>query len=147
MVRAGGDQDASHASLSRRPRAAPAALLRLAIPIRESTCSRQINQMNGTVNVYDVAEGGLANAVFFQRALERAFRFRAFRKWVTDRRSLDALVEALHGTVVHANQQDANVAIVLDVADATFYSSLKLMPESSSEFRIDVLAASRGAAN
>ncbi len=105
-----------------------------------------MNQMNGTLNVYDVAEGGLANAVFFQRALERAFRFRAFRKWVTDRRSLDALVEALDGTVVHANQQDDNVAIVLDVADATFYSSLKLMPESSSEFRIDVLAASRGAA-
>ena len=105
-----------------------------------------INQMNGTLNVYDLAEGGLANAVFFQRALERAFRFRAYRTWVTDRRVLDALVEALDATVVYANQQDDEVGIVLDVAEATFYCFLKLMPESKSEFRVDLLAASRAAA-
>jgi ATPase family associated with various cellular activities (AAA)/Domain of unknown function (DUF5925) len=102
--------------------------------------------MNGTLNVYDVAEGGLANAVFLQRALERAFRFRAFRIWVTDRRVLDALVEALDATVVYANQQDDEVAMVLDVAEATFHCSLKLMAEAKSEFRIDVLAVSRAAA-
>src|SRR5438270_12244047 len=98
--------------------------------------------MNGTLNVYDVVEGGLANAVFLQRALERAFRFRAYRRWVTDRRALDALVEALDASVIHSNQQDDQAGIVLDVADATFYCSLKLMAESKSEFRIDVLAGS-----
>ncbi len=102
--------------------------------------------MNGTVNVYDVSEGGLANASFFHRALERALRFRVFRKWVTDRRTLDALAEALDGEVVHAVQQDDLESLVLDVPEATVYAFLKTLPESRSEFRVDILAASRAAA-
>ena len=101
------------------------------------------NEMNGTLNVYDVAEGGLANALFLQQALARAFRFRAYRRWVTDRRALDAVVEALDASVIHSYQEDDQVGIVLDIADATFFCFIKLMAESESELRLDVLAASR----
>src|SRR5262249_12712078 len=93
--------------------------------------------------VFDVEEGGLSQAVFLQRALERAFRFRTSGRWATDVRTLDTLAEALDAAIVLADHHDDYESIVLDVPDAIVYAWVRSNEETKADCSIDGLSTSR----
>jgi hypothetical protein len=99
----------------------------------------------GLISVFDVEEGGLSPAVFLQRALERAFRFRTSGTWATDVRTLDTLAEALDASIVLADCRDDYESLVLEVPDAILYAWVRSNEETKAAFNIDVLSTTRQA--
>ena len=67
---------------------------------------------------YDLANGDVLSAVFIARALERALRFGASDRWVTDFVTLDHLTRLLEGDVVIETRTDVVERVVLDLQHA-----------------------------
>ena len=103
-------------------------------------------QMKGTINVYDVAEGSLQMALFLQTALERALRFRVYERWLTDDRTLTALIKTFDADVLLDSKWDEYEGLVLELPNAVICVHLNLRPKATSEVKVDVVAESRQAA-
>ncbi len=95
---------------------------------------------------YDLANGDVLSAVFIARALERALRFGASDRWVTDFVTLDHLTRLLEGDVVIETRTDVVERVVLDLQHAVVSIVLERRHGTSPAAFIEVHAASRQAA-
>src|SRR5215831_18520458 len=102
--------------------------------------------MNGNINVYDMAKGSPPMAVFLQRALERALRFRAYSTWSTDCVTLEPLLSNIEADLLISNVWDGYEGAVLALPNAVIHLQLSHKPKSAGTLKVDVFADSRQAA-
>jgi len=95
---------------------------------------------------FELRDGDLDLAVLFDRALERALRFRVFESWITRDRSLDDVVRLLDGEVLYSSHQRDREVVVLDLLGAVVMLLLETHSDATPIACVHVHAASRSTA-